>query len=156
MFFKICYRRIWWDWIGRLSVSKQFSFDLWYKYCNVRSCKVAWFIWNSAGSSIFLYAMRCAIWYHLHNLKNVKNTYGGVFSKTCNLLKVTLLHGCFLHLLNCTNGTICLLSFKYLIPLGAGSKFNFHKALGVLWTSYECSIYVMCPGGCYLELVQKV
>ena len=23
--------------------------------------------------------MRCAIWYHLHNLKNVKNTPGGVF-----------------------------------------------------------------------------
>ena len=22
--------------------------------------------------------MFCAIWYHLHNLKNVKNTYGGV------------------------------------------------------------------------------
>ena len=22
--------------------------------------------------------MRCAIWYHLNNLKNVKNTYGGV------------------------------------------------------------------------------
>ena len=22
--------------------------------------------------------MRCAIWYHLYNLKNVKNTYGGM------------------------------------------------------------------------------
>ena len=22
--------------------------------------------------------MRCAIWYHLHNLKNMKNTHGGV------------------------------------------------------------------------------
>ena len=22
--------------------------------------------------------MRCAIWYHLHNLKNVKNTHGGL------------------------------------------------------------------------------
>ena len=22
--------------------------------------------------------MHCVIWYHLHNLKNVKNTYGGV------------------------------------------------------------------------------
>ena len=28
--------------------------------------------------------MRCAIWYHLHNFKNVKNTHGGV------LLLVTL------------------------------------------------------------------
>ena len=25
-----------------------------------------------------LYVMFCAIWYHLHNLKNVKNTHGGV------------------------------------------------------------------------------
>ena len=24
------------------------------------------------------FVMRCAIWYHLHNLKNVKNTHGGV------------------------------------------------------------------------------
>ena len=24
------------------------------------------------------YVMRCAIWYHLHDLKNVKNTHGGV------------------------------------------------------------------------------
>ena len=26
----------------------------------------------------YLYVMRCAIWYHLHNLNNVKNTHGGV------------------------------------------------------------------------------
>ena len=25
------------------------------------------------------YVMRCAVWYHLYNLKNLKNTYGGVF-----------------------------------------------------------------------------
>ena len=24
------------------------------------------------------YVMLCAIWYHLYNLKNMKNTYGGV------------------------------------------------------------------------------
>ena len=24
------------------------------------------------------YVVRCAIWYHLYNLKNVKNTHGGV------------------------------------------------------------------------------
>ena len=39
--------------------------------------------------------MRCAIWYHLYNLKNVKNTHGGV----------TLLHACFSRFLNCTSGT---------------------------------------------------
>ena len=48
-----------------------------------------------------------AIWYHLHNLKNVENTHGGVLPlKPATLLKVTLLHGCFSRFLNCTNGTI--------------------------------------------------
>ena len=37
--------------------------------------------------------MRCAIWYHLYNLKNVKNTHGGVLllvksqAKACNFNK---------------------------------------------------------------------
>ena len=37
--------------------------------------------------------MLCAIWYHLHNFKNVKNTHGGVLlsvklrSSACNLTK---------------------------------------------------------------------
>ena len=46
--------------------------------------------------------MFCAIWYHLYNLKNVKNTHEGVLLL---VLKVTLLHGCFSRFLNCTNGT---------------------------------------------------
>ena len=54
--------------------------------------------------------MLCVIWYHLCNLKNVKNTHGGVLASVAGfnnetLLKVTLLHGCFLRLLNCTDGT---------------------------------------------------
>ena len=55
----------------------------------------------------YIYVMRCAIWYHLYNLKNVKNTHGGVLllAKPATLLKVTLLHGCFLRFLNCTIGT---------------------------------------------------
>ena len=54
--------------------------------------------------------MRYAIWYHLYNLKNVKNTHEGVLlliklqAKRLQL-KVTLLHGCFSHFLNCTNDT---------------------------------------------------
>ena len=48
--------------------------------------------------------MFCAIWYHLYNLKNVKNTHGGVLLLV-KLLKVTLLHGCFSLVFNCTNGT---------------------------------------------------
>ena len=47
------------------------------------------------------YEMLCAIWYHLYNLKNVKNNYGRLLV----LLKVSLLHGCFSRFLNCTNGT---------------------------------------------------
>ena len=44
------------------------------------------------------YIMRCAIWYHLYNLKNAKNTHGGV-------LILVKLHGCFSCFLNCTNAT---------------------------------------------------
>ena len=56
--------------------------------------------------------MLCAIWYHLYNLKNVKNTHGGVLlliklqpKKRATLLKVTLLDVCFSRFLNCTNDT---------------------------------------------------
>ena len=36
------------------------------------------------GSSI---VMRCAIWYHLCNLQNVKNTNGGVLLLACSFTK---------------------------------------------------------------------
>ena len=36
--------------------------------------------------------MPCSIWHHLHNIKKVKNTHGGVF-------------GCFSRFLNCIDGT---------------------------------------------------
>ena len=56
--------------------------------------------------------MRYTIWYHLYNLKNVKNTHGGLLLlvksqalKAATVLKVTLLHGCFSRFLNCTNGS---------------------------------------------------
>ena len=53
--------------------------------------------------------MRCAIWYHVYNLKNMKSTHGGVLLlvklKPATLLKVTLLHGCFSCSLNFANGT---------------------------------------------------
>ena len=48
-----------------------------------------------------LIVMRCAIWYHLYNLKNAENTQGGVSL----LVKVTLLHECLSRFLICTNGT---------------------------------------------------
>ena len=51
--------------------------------------------------------MRCGIWYHLYNLKNVKNTHGGVLilvklQAEATFLNLTLLHGCFSCCLNCT------------------------------------------------------
>ena len=45
--------------------------------------------------------VRCAIWYHLYILKNVRKKR----LKPATLLKLTLLYGCFSHFLNCTNGT---------------------------------------------------
>ena len=38
-----------------------------------------------------IYVMFCAIWYHLCNLKNVKNTYGGVL-RSVKLQAFTLLY----------------------------------------------------------------
>ena len=41
----------------------------------------------------FEYEMRCAIWYHLYNFKNVKSTHGGVLllvrlqAEPCNFSK---------------------------------------------------------------------
>ena len=51
--------------------------------------------------------MLCVIWYHVYNLKIVKNTHKGVLLlvKWQALLKVALLHGCFSRFLNCTNDT---------------------------------------------------
>ena len=51
--------------------------------------------------------MRCAIWYHLYNLKNVKYTHGEVLLlvKLQALLKITLFTRFFSRFLNCTNDT---------------------------------------------------
>ena len=65
-----------------------------------------------------LYVKFCAIWYHLHNLKNFKNTHGGLLLsvnlKPATSLKVAFLHVCFSRFLNCTNGTkLCKASHLY-------------------------------------------
>ena len=52
--------------------------------------------------------MLCAIWYHLYDLKNVKNTHGGVLLSVklpATLLKVTRVHDCFSSFLSCTDDT---------------------------------------------------
>ena len=33
--------------------------------------------------------MRCAIWYHLYNFKNMKNTHGGVYNTPVELIVQT-------------------------------------------------------------------
>ena len=52
--------------------------------------------------------MLCAIWYHLHNLKNVKKTkvtgFSHNFTKS-NFTKSNTSHGHLSRFLSCTNGT---------------------------------------------------
>ena len=75
-----------------------------------------------------IYEMLCAIWYHLRNLKNVKNTHGGVLF----LVKLTLFHGC-LHVFqsNCTNGTKSRNALQN-TPGVTNLKETHHK-LGLTW-----------------------
>ena len=65
---------------------------------------------SSAISLIIFFALSDSL--PLYNLKNAKNTHGGVLlfvklqaKKACSLLKVTLFHGIFSCFLYCTNGT---------------------------------------------------
>ena len=66
--------------------------------------------------------MRCAIWDHLYNLKNVQKTHGGVLllvkfqAKSMQLYKLTLHHGCFSRFLKCTNGTKSRNAPQLLLP----------------------------------------
>ena len=52
---------------------------------------------NSYTKFIILNVMRCAIWYHLYNLKDVKNIHGGVLilvklqTEDCNFTKINTL-----------------------------------------------------------------
>ena len=62
----------------------------------------------------------CAIWYQLYNLRNTKNTHGGVLLL---LLKVTMHHGYFSRFLNCTNSTKSRKASH--ICLNWGLKFHF-------------------------------
>ena len=51
-----------------------------------------------------LYVVCCAIWYHLYNFENVKNTHGGVLFLV-NFTKSNTPSLVFSRFLNCTNGT---------------------------------------------------
>ena len=49
--------------------------------------------------------MQCAIWYYFYDLKNVKNTDGGVLLLVCNFTKSKTPPRVFFTFWNCTNGT---------------------------------------------------
>ena len=57
------------------------------------------------------YVVRCAIWYHFYNLKNVKNTHGGVMilvklqASACSFTEINTPPWVYFMFLNCTNGT---------------------------------------------------
>ena len=57
----------------------------------------------SSVSQIKAIETLCAIWYHLYNTKNMKNTFGGMLLLV--KLQVTFNHPCFSCFLNYTNGT---------------------------------------------------
>ena len=73
-----------------------------WEYYTVLYCGNRTISWNA-------YVMSWVIWYHLYYSKNVKNIHERVLLlvklQKATLLNVTLLRGCFLHFLNCTNGT---------------------------------------------------
>ena len=83
--------------------------------------------------------MRWVIWYHLHNLKNVKNAHEGVLL----LAKLTFLHGCFSRFLSCTNGTKSR-KISHLVILAFGNHSNLIRISlnipksSVIWTSSVC------------------
>ena len=63
--------------------------------------------------------MRCTIWYHLYNLKNVKNTYGGVLllvklqALTCNITKSNTPPGVFFMFFKLYKKYLIAQSIKY-------------------------------------------
>ena len=84
--------------------------------------------------------IRCAIWYYLCNLKNVKSARGRVLllvKFTFYLLKITLLHGCFSRFLKlqmvphrAKKHHVCRRSFQPLIIRYFFTRLNFQFALG--------------------------
>ena len=94
----LIYFQIWWCWIVAM-----------YKTTQVQVSSIWTFVKYDHNASI--YVMLWAIWYHLYNLKNVKNTHGGVLllvelqALASNFTKSNILLGRFLGFLYCTNGT---------------------------------------------------
>ena len=95
---------IWWTWPGIFKVFKINMQYFWFSNILAISQK------KKLRISWFLIVMRCSIWYHLYNLKNVKNTHDPWRSVTFSKVAVTKSNippWVFSHFLNCTNGTNC-------------------------------------------------
>ena len=75
------------------------------------------------------YVILCAICCYLYNLKIRENTHGGVslLVKLQAVIKVTLLHGCFSHFLNCANGTKSRKASHIKIWISQEQNMNFPK-----------------------------
>ena len=84
-----------------LEYKKTLHVDLFPVFQNTSKTTNAYLVYTTS------YVMRCTIWHHLHNLKNVKNTNGGVclFASVCNFTKSNIPPWVFSCFLNCTNGT---------------------------------------------------
>ena len=85
------------------------------------------------------YVVCSAIWYHLYNLKNVKNTNGRV-----NFSKLKLVHGCFSRFLNFANGTKSRNAshiFIYTQPEDSPFLLSFKNEVATEINVYKCNLY---------------
>ena len=94
------------------------------------------------------YVMLCAIWYHLYNLKTLKNTHGGVLllvklqSEACNFTrKLTLPYKCFLNYINGTKSS-------------RASHFFLCSYFSIYSCPYFLSLITISSTSSFLELVR--
>ena len=91
-----------------------------------------------------LSVMLCAIWYHLYNLKNVKNTHGGVLLLV-NFTKSNTPPWVFSGFLNCKNGNKSRKAseIKNSVPRN-GNAFPIKK---IITAAYRCSVTILQLNG---------
>ena len=111
--------------------------------------------------------MLCTIWYHLRNLKNVKNTHGGMIilllklqTEACHFTKsITTPLVLFMFFLNCTRGTksrkashIVILEFKWTITsINSMKSFSIKYQYIQLDDQHKLNIAFSCH--CYVSFV---
>ena len=105
-----------WNFIKIEALGQVFSCEFWEIFKNtfftrhLRSTAIAFFVCYRQTSVFFLcfIDLRCFVRFDI--IRTIQKTYGGVLTLvklqvSTSLLKVTLLHECFSHFLNCANGT---------------------------------------------------